>query len=205
MHRAAVLGALALVALAAGCFGSSSAQPALTGGQAVRQARADRFTGVERASAGSWHCDRFGVEFGPPATTGNYERYVRPSYQLSVGDKRVPPAEDGTGRILIVLSVFPNASIAARCARALLWETDHPRVPFIVGRQPAIRHRMVSPVTMETHRHKIDAPGNIYPDDGEYDTVFANGRVLAMGLAYTRPTSRIVEGDLERLASQIAG
>jgi len=42
-------------------------------------------------------------------------------------------------------------------------------------------------------------------DDGEYQTDFARGRVVAMGLAYTRPTSRIVEGDLERLASQIAG
>ena len=53
--------------------------------------------------------------------------------------------------------------------------------------------------------HKIDAPGNVYPDDGEYDTDFARGRVLAMGLAYSRPTSRIVEDDLQRLASQIAG
>ena len=53
--------------------------------------------------------------------------------------------------------------------------------------------------------HKIDAPGNVYPDDGEYDTDFARGRVLAIGLAYTRPTSRIVEDDLQRLASQIAG
>jgi hypothetical protein len=196
----------AIVALAAGCLGSSTAQPPLTGGQAVRQARADGFTGVERRSAGSWHCDRFGVDFGPLATTGKYESYRRPSYQLSMGDKRVPLTKNGTGRILIGVVVFPDASTAARCARALLWETDHPRVSFVVGRrQPAIPHRMVSPVTMETHMHKAGAPGNMFPDDGEYDTAFATGRVLAMGLAYTRPTSRIVEADLERIASQIAG
>jgi hypothetical protein len=195
----------AIVALAAGCFGSSSAHLTLTGGQAVRRARADGFTGVVRKSAGSWHCDRYGVDYGPEAMTGKYASYQRPSYQLSMGDKRVPLTKNGTGRILIGVVVFPDASTAARCARALLWETDHPRVSFVVGRQPVIRHRMITPVTIETHTHNPNSPGNIAGDDGEYDTVFAHGRVLALGLAYNEPDSRIVEDDLQRIASQIAG
>lgn len=195
----------AIVALAAGCFGSSSAHPTLTARQAIGRARADGFTRVARESVASWRCDARGVELGPVATTGRYAAYRRPSYQLVMGDKRVPPTKDGTGRILIGLVVFPNASTAARCARSLLYGADHPRTSYVGARTPVIRHRMVSPDTMETHMHKIDAPGNVYPDDGEYDTDFARGRVLAMGLAYTRPTSRIVEDDLQRLASQIAG
>jgi hypothetical protein len=44
-----------------------------------------------------------------------------------------------------------------------------------------------------------------YRADGEYDTYIARGRVLAEGLAYTLPTSRIVEDDLKKIASDIAG
>ncbi len=64
---------------------------------------------------------------------------------------------------------------------------------------------MVSPVTMQTNMHQPKAGATVYHHDGEYDTYIARGRVLAEGLAYTGPTSRIVEADLARIASEIAG
>jgi hypothetical protein len=47
-------------------------------------------------------------------------------------------------------------------------------------------------------------PGSLYPDDGDYQTHLARGRVLALGLAYTRSHSRIVQADLAQLTAQIA-
>jgi hypothetical protein len=59
---------------------------------------------------------------------------------------------------------------------------------------------------VKTHMHAPGAPGSASAaDDGEYDTWFANGRVLALGLAYTEPHSTIVRQDLQRLAAEIAG
>ena len=40
---------------------------------------------------------------------------------------------------------------------------------------------------------------------GQYETFIANGRVLAYGLAYNEPHSRIVRADHERIAAEIAG
>ena len=40
---------------------------------------------------------------------------------------------------------------------------------------------------------------------GQYETVIANGRVLAVGLADNEPHSKIVRDDLERIAAEIAG
>jgi hypothetical protein len=53
--------------------------------------------------------------------------------------------------------------------------------------------------------HKAGAPGSLSRTDGQYETSLANGRVLALGLAYNERDSRIVQSDLARLASAISG
>lgn len=198
------LAAPAIVALAAGCFGGSSAHPTLTEKRAIRQATAEGLK-VYRMPLTSWYCRGFEAEQGPAATTGRYASYTRDSYEIQLDDKRVKPGPGNTARIGMLVAVFPNASIAGRCARASLFQTDHLLVSPTSSRTRVIPHTMVSPVTMETHVHKPDTPGNIAGQDGEYDTYFADGRVLALGLAYNEPNSRVVEDDLKTIASEIAG
>jgi hypothetical protein len=144
------------------------------------------------------------AEEGPTLTTGRYADYTRTSYVIQLSDKRVPP-KGGTARIGMLVAVFPNSKIAGRCARADLHETDHLLVSAASPRTRVIPHRMISPVTIETHMHKPGGRGDLAGQDGEYDTYLADGRVLALGLAYNEPNSKIVEDDLKRLASEIAG
>ena len=193
----------AIVALAAGCFGSSSAHTTLTQTQAIREAMADGLK-VYRMPRTSWYCAGSVAEEGPTFTTGRYADYTRASYVIQLGDKRVPPKGD-TARIGMLVAVFPDSKIAGRCARADLHETDHLLVSDASSRTRVIPHRVISPVTIETHMHKPGATGTLAGQDGEYDTYLADGRVLALGLAYNEPDSRVVEDDLKRLASQIAG
>ena len=206
MHRAAVLGALALVAVAAGCFGGSSAsQRTLTAAEALHRARADGFTGVSRSAGESWRCRERSVETGPRTTVGQYASYRRASYDLRFGDRRFPTVDDNTAQIAMYVTVLPDASLAARCARAGLYEAYHVPVEPGLAKMRTLRHRMVGRTTIETYMHKLGQPGSLYPDDGVYQTNLARGRVLALGLAHTRKAALVVEADLARIAAQIAG
>ena len=212
MSRAAAMGALALVAAAAGCFGGSRAsRPTLSAVEALHQAQADGFTRVSRSKGVCWRCRDRLVETGPTTTVGQYASYRRATYALQFGDKRLPNVDDNTAQIAMYVTVLPDASLAARCARAGRYQTDHVPVEqpgFVepgLAQMRVIPHRMVGPTTTETHMHKLGAPGSLYPDDGTYQTNFSRGRVLAIGFAYTRSASLIVQADLARIAAQIAG
>ena len=204
MRRRRWLVAPAIAALAAGCFGSSSAHPTLTEKAAIRQATADGLK-VYRMPLTSWYCRGFETELGPAATTGRYASYTRVSYEIQLDDKRVRPGPGNTARIGMLVAVFPNASLAGRCARASLYQTDHLLVSPTSSRTRVIPHKMVSPVTLETHMHKPDTRGTFAGQDGEYDTFLADGRVLAEGQAYNERNAQLVEDDLKAIASQIAG
>jgi hypothetical protein len=210
--RAAPVAALALVAVAAGCFGGSGASHrTLTAAEAVHRARADGFTRVSRQAGQSWRCRDRLVETGPRTTVGPYASYRRATYALQFGDRRLPNVDDNTAQIAMYVAVLPDASLAARCARAGRYQADHVPVEppgFVqpgLGQMRVIPHRTLGPTTIVTHEHKIGRPGSLYPDDGDYQTSLARGRVLALGLAHTRSASRIVQADLARLAAQIAG
>jgi hypothetical protein len=103
------------------------------------------------------------------------------------------------------VTVLPDASLAARCARGGLYPTYHVAVQPGLAKMRAIPHRMLGPTTTVTHMHKMAEPGSLYLDEGVYQTNFARGRVLAIGLARTRRACLIVQADLARLAAQIAG
>jgi hypothetical protein len=197
------LAALILAAVAAGCFGGS--HRTLRAADAVSRARADGYTDVRRLTPESWRCRGLAAATGPPETVGRYASYRRAYYAFTFGDKRLPNVDDNTAQIAMYVTVLPDAALAARCARATLYATYHVQATTGLRAMHAIRHRMLGPTTTLTHMHKPGAPGTLYPDDGTYQTSFSRGRVLAMGLAYTRPASLIVQADLERIAAQIAG
>jgi hypothetical protein len=176
----------------------------LPAGKAARQARADGFTGVRRSPGESWHCRPGILVAGPTSTAGRGASYRRSSYSLTFGDRRLPTVDDNTAQIALYVAVFPDAAFAARCARAGLFGADHVAVPSGMPATRVIRHRTLGPTTIVTHMHASGGPGSLYPDDGEYQTYLARGRVLALGLAHTRSASRIVQADLARLAGQIA-
>jgi hypothetical protein len=211
MCRPGTLAALALVAVAAGCFGGSGASHrTLTAAEALHQARADGFTRVSRPAGQSWRCRSRLVETGPRTTVGQYASYRRATYALQFGDKRLPNVDDNTAQIAMYATVLPDAALAARCARAGRYEADHVSVepPGFAepgsGPMRVIPHRTLGPTTIVTHMHASGGPGSLYPDDGDYQTYLARGRVLAFGLAHTRKASLIVQADLGRIAAQIA-
>jgi hypothetical protein len=204
MCRPGTLAALVLVAVAAGCFGGSGASHrTLTAGKAVRQARADGFTDVRRSAGLSWHCRPGALDAGPTSTAGQGGSYGRSSYSLTFGDRRLPTVDDNTAQIAMYVAVFPDAAFAARCARAGLFQADHVAVQPGLPATRVIPHRAFGPTTIVTHMHRLRR--SLYPNDGDYQTYLARGRVLALGLASTRSASRIVQADLARLATQIAG
>jgi hypothetical protein len=52
--------------------------------------------------------------------------------------------------------------------------------------------------------HKGSVLGEVFPNDGQYETYLASGRAFATGLAYTEHDSRIVQEDLVRIAAEIS-
>jgi len=201
---------LALTAAAAGCAGSGSAShPTLTASQALHRARADGFTGIVRAGGESWRCDAHTSAIGPVQTTGRYAAYTRMNYGVEFGDRRVPPTKDNTARIAMLVVVFSDARLAARCAAAGIYTDEHQPIDVTAAargrRTKTYPYKVIAGTTVESHMHKSGLPGSAFPSDGQYDTFIARGRVLALGLAYTAHTSQIVQADLTRLAAEVAG
>jgi hypothetical protein len=109
----------------------------------------------------------------------------------------------------MLMVVFPNESIARRCAAGGSYGATHIPVDQTnpLGAGPPYRpSKPIDSTTVETSMHAPGAPGfQFLEDTGEYDTYLARRRVFALGLAYNDPHSKIVREDLERLAAEIAG
>jgi hypothetical protein len=200
--------AIALVVLVAGVVAGSSSQATLTASQAVDQARRDGFTRPTLQGKGSYLCGAQRFDIGPADPTGQYADYRVPSYGLELGDRRVPPDKDNTGRILMLVLVFRDAGFAARCAHAGLYMTEHQPVDssaFLLGRPTkTYPYRMITPTTVETHWHGREARGQVAGTDGYYETWLSHGRALAFGSAFNAKDAEVLRTDLDRIASQIA-
>jgi hypothetical protein len=205
-----LLAGLAVTAAAAGCAGGGSgSHSTLTAAQALHQARTDGFTQAVRGPRGeSWQCSARSSKIGPAQTTGKYAGYRRPVYTIEFGDRGAPPTNDNTGRIAMAVFVFADAGLAARCAHAGIYTSEHyPVHPEAValGNSKTLPYKLIAGTTVETHMHKRDLPGAVFPSDGQYETFIASGRAFAIGLAYTEHDSRIVQRDLARIAAEISG
>jgi hypothetical protein len=202
-----LLAGLAVTAVAAGCAGGSHST--LTAAQALHQARTDGFTRAGHGPRESWQCTARTSKVGPPQPTGPFADYKRSLYAIELGDRRVPPTSDNTGRIAMAVFVFSDADFAARCAHAGVYTSEHQPVhPDAVasgGSSKTFPYKLIAGTTVETHMHNRDTPGTVFPSDGQYETYLASGRVFATGLAYTEHDSRIVQRDLARIAAQIDG
>jgi hypothetical protein len=194
-----------LGAVAAGCFGGGSPHGALSGRDALAQAREDGFVRLTRQEhPGAWVCD------SKRATQGivGAAHYLTPRYMITFEDKRVPRESDNTGRILMGVIVFPNAAMAERCAKGAFYEGTHiPRDGYDPeGDGPYRRVTVIDPTTVQVSRRPAGAPVAEFPqDDGDYETWLAHGRVFGLGMARNKVDARIVRADLERLAAEIDG
>jgi hypothetical protein len=205
-----LLAGLAITAVAAGCAGGGSgSHSTLTAAQALHQARTDGFTRAGHGPRESLECSARTSKVGPPQPTGRYADYKRPVYTIEFGDRRVPPTSDNTGRIAMAVFVFADQDFAARCAHAGMYTAEHypidPDAVAVGRRSKTFPYKLIGETTVETRMHKRDAPGAVFPSDGQYETFLASGRVFAIGLAYTEHDSRIVQRDLARIAAQISG
>jgi hypothetical protein len=127
---------------------------------------------------------------------------------ITFEDKRVPRGSDNTGRILMGVIVFPNAAMAARCARGAFYEGTHiPRDGYDPeGDGPFRRVTVIDSTTVQVSRRPAGAPVADFPqDDGDYETWLAHGRVFGLGTARNKADAKIVREDLERLAAEIDG
>ena len=209
MRILTVLLAIALVVLVAGVVAGSSSHATLTASQAVDQARRDGFTRPGLLDKESYLCDPHRVDIGPAEPSGQYADYRVPEYGLAFGDRRVPPDQDNTARIGLTVLVFHDANVAARCASAGLYMTEHQPVDsraFLLGRATkTYPYRMITQTTAETHMHGPSARGQEPGTDGYYETWLSHGRVLAFGSAYNARDAEVLRDDLDRIARQIAG
>ncbi len=205
-----LLSGLAVTAVAAGCAGGGSgSHSALTAAQALHRARTDGFTRAGHGPRESLECSARTSKVGPPQPTGRYADYKRPMYTIEFGDRRAPPTRDNTGRIAMAVFVFADTGFAARCAHAGIYTSEHqpihPDAVAVGRRSKTFPYKLIGETTIETHMHKRDARGAVFPSDGQYETYLANGGVYATGLAYTEHDSRIVQQDLARIAAEING
>jgi hypothetical protein len=127
---------------------------------------------------------------------------------LGFGDRRAPLEKDDTGQIAMTVLVFRDANLAARCAQAGLYLTEHQPVDSsaaLLGRPTkTYPYKMITPTTVETHMHGPHAAGQEPGTDGYYETWLSHGRVLAFGLAYNAKNALVMRTDLDRIARQIA-
>ena len=198
MRRWVGLAGLAtLGAVAAGCMSGGSPHGTLSASDALAQARKDGFLKPARVSRPPvYECSRHRFERAV-TSSGRFSEYRRPSYALVFTDRHVPVTFD-TVRVAMLITVFPDAATAARCARAGIFQAMH--IPTNSS------SRLIDPTTVLSVMHAPNAPGFEVPDDtGQYNTFIAHSRVFAQGLAYNEPHSKIVRQDLERLAAEIAG
>lgn len=193
----------ALGAVAAGCLGGESHHPTLSASDALAQARSDGFVRVGRLTQpATYLCAEHRFELGN-STSERDAGFRRPTYQLEFDDSRVHIGPGNVGRIAMLITVFPDAATARRCAQAGIYLDLH---PLPLGGSARLSRRMIDPTTIVIDEHSAGRRGDSFSDDtGEYDTFFAQDRVFAQGLAYNLPHSKIVREDLERLAAEIAG
>jgi len=208
MRRWVGLAVLAILwVVAAGCMGGATHHGTLSAKDALTQAREDGFVKPTRVHPGSWQCDGKTTSLGSGTSSGT-DVFVRPTYALTFGDRRVPDAPDNSARIAMMVVVFPNESVARLCAKAGIYGATHIQVnpsDNIPG-GPYRPYKLIGSTTVKTHMHVPGAPGSASAqDDGEYDTWLAHGRVFALGLAHNGPHSKIVRDDLQQLAAEIAG
>jgi hypothetical protein len=202
MRAVAILApAGAVLIAAAACVGGSSSHATLTAAQAIAQARADGFAdAVRRPPAESWRCAPHEIATGPVQTTGRYAKYTRPVYSIEFGDKRAPAGADNTARIGMIVVVFHSSEFAAACAKA---EIESGKTVRSHGK--VMPYRVISPTTIEHGMRPPNTPGSPPGETGEFDTYLADGRALALGIAYNEHDSQIVQDDLARIAHEIAG
>jgi hypothetical protein len=192
--------ALLLLVVAAGCLGHSSTHGVMTAPQARAQAISDGLAEPHlQHDASSWHCTSTAPYLGQLAGTIRRPGYVHPRYSLVAGDRRIPP-RGGAARATLLLVVLPRPAAAARCARSIPLYDEQ-----LSPGGPPTRYKVVDPATIVIDPHPPGVPGTLPGETGEYDIAFASGPVLALGIAYNRRNSALVEGDLRRLAGQIAG
>jgi hypothetical protein len=200
MSRAAILAVL-LAAVAAGCLGRSSAHGVMTGDQARAQAVHDGLAGARlQPNPASLGCTSRPPYLEQRAGRSQRAGYVHPRYSLVVGDRRIPP-RGGSARATMVVIVLPKPAAAARCAGAILLYDEHLGG---VG-HPSEPYKVVDAMTIVVDPHPPGVPGTLPGQTGQYDTAFATGPVLALGLSDNRRHAAIVEADLRKLAGEIAG
>jgi len=188
-------------------MGGATHHGTLSAKDALTQAREDGFVKPTRVHPGSWQCDGKTASLGSGTSSGT-DVFVRPTYALTFGDRRVPDAPDNSARIAMMVVVFPNESVARLCAKAGIYGATHIQVnpSDNVPGGPYRPYKLIGSTTVKTHMHAPGAPGSASAqDDGEYDTWLAHGRVFALGLAHNGPHSKIVRDDLQQLAAEIAG
>jgi hypothetical protein len=201
MRRWAVLAALAgLGAVAAGCLGGGG-HATLSAGQALAQARSDGFQrSVLARRPATYLCGERRFQTGI-STSGRDAGYTRPTYQFEVNGSR--GAAGNVSGILMMVTVFPHAALARRCADAGIYLDLH---PLPVGNSARVSRRQIDSETVLIGEHKPGAPGAMSPQDtGQYDVFLADGRVFAQGVAGNEHDTKIVREALERLAGEIAG
>src|SRR6266545_705345 len=160
------VGLVALGAVAAGCMGGGSQHGTLSANDALAQARKDGFVKPERdTQPASWLCDRKSARMGPTTPSGNFANFVRPSYVLRFEDARVPATADNTARIGLMVIVFPDASLARRCAEAGMYQAMHIPVhrSATAARGPYRRYKVIDSTTVEVAIHAPGAPGFEFP------------------------------------------
>jgi hypothetical protein len=103
----------------------------------------------------------------------------------------------------MLITVFPDAAMARRCAEAGIYKDMHP--PGYGGGPPApLPRRLLDSTTVVINEHAPGVPGSSGGETGQYDIFLAKGRVFGEGLAYNEPHAKIVREDLERLAAEIS-
>jgi hypothetical protein len=192
-----------VVVVAAGCMGGGSHHSTLSASAALAQARSDDFArAVQSKHPPTYLCAEHRFELGN-STSGRYAGFTRPTYQLEVDDSRVHAGPGNVARIGMLITVFPDAATARRCAAAGIYLDMHPTGTDAGAR---LSRRMVDSTTIVIDEHEPGRRGGSFRDDtGQYDTFIAQGRVFAQGLAGNVPHSKIVRDDLERIAAEIAG
>ena len=185
-------------------MGGGSHHPTLSASEALARARSDGFVRPVQANRPpTYLCGEHRFELGI-STSGRYEGFTRPTYQFEFDDSRVHAGPGNVGRIIMQVTVFPDAATARRCAEAGIYLDLHPEAAFQGSAR--LSRRRVDLTTVVIDEHKAGRRGDSFRDDtGQYDTYIATGRVFAQGVAYNVPHSRLVREDLERLAAEIAG
>jgi hypothetical protein len=173
----------------------------------MQQAGKDGFTQVvQQADPASLRCDRGAMELGPSKPVpGQYAGFTRPLYTIILGDKRLPPGPQHSARVGMLVIVFDSPAMALQCARVGMYALQH---QLVHPDDPSSGFRPFTPISYSTvglDLHQPGASGTIAGSTGDYQTYLSDGRVLALGDAYNVHDSRIVEDDLSRYASELAG